>query len=178
MQAVFADADSPWAIPCFAMAAQGVAALLPCFPGRTVFTRFIPPSTVMGSWVAYYAKWPFAAAAPPTHAVWSVAAPFQPEITLDTHQFSKWTPRMRALAGPAATIVVCGVSTDCCVLATALAAIEDGTHVRIVADACRAKTPALHAAALDLLRLRAPQVAITTVAEERGRYDRHRHADS
>ncbi len=38
-------------------------------------------------------------------------------------------------------MVLCGVSTDCCVLMTALAAVDDGVAVRVVADACAAKTP-------------------------------------
>ena len=43
-----------------------------------------------------------------------------------------WPPR-----SPGVTeIVLTGVSTDCCVLSTALAAADAGVHVRVVADAC------------------------------------------
>ena len=61
--------------------------------------------------------------------------------------------------------MLCGVSTDCCVLATALAAIDAGAHVRVVADACAAE-PALHRAALDLLARRSPQLRLSTVEAE------------
>ena len=33
-------------------------------------------------------------------------------------------------------LVLVGVSTDCCVLSTALAAADEGVSVRVVADAC------------------------------------------
>jgi nicotinamidase-related amidase len=62
-------------------------------------------------------------------------------------------------------LVLCGLSTDCCVLATALAAIDAGARVRVVADACAAE-PALHDAALAILRRRTPQLTLTTVADE------------
>ena len=62
-------------------------------------------------------------------------------------------------------LVLCGLSTDCCVLATALGAIDAGARVRVVADACAAE-PTLHDAALAILRRRAPQLTLTTVADE------------
>jgi len=39
--------------------------------------------------------------------------------------FSKWGPEPRRLTGLADAIVLCGVSTECCVLATALAAVDE-----------------------------------------------------
>ena len=50
---------------------------------------------------------------------------------------------LRALVG-GGEAVLCGVSTECCVLMTALAAVDDGAHVRVVADACAAKGPKTH----------------------------------
>jgi nicotinamidase-related amidase len=42
------------------------------------------------------------------------------------------------------TLVVTGVSTECCVAATAHDAADRGYHVLLVEDACRAVTPYLH----------------------------------
>ena len=35
---------------------------MPRFGRRVVFTRFVPPRAVEGSWAAYYQRWEFAAA--------------------------------------------------------------------------------------------------------------------
>ncbi len=61
---------------------------------------------------------------------------------------------------------MCGVSTDCCVLATALAAVDGGAHVRVVADACAAKSAEIHEQALQIMAARAPQLALVTTAGE------------
>ncbi len=46
------------------------------------------------------------------------------------------------------TLVVTGVSTECCVAATAHDAADRGYHVLLVEDACRAVTPYLHESSL------------------------------
>ena len=66
---------------------------------------------------------------------------------------------------PAAGIVLAGVSTDCCVLSTALAAADAGVPVRVAADACAGASDVDHQRALDALALYAPLVTITSVAE-------------
>ena len=94
-------------------------------------------------------------------------APWERAVSVSSHTFSKWVPELLALLGPHPTIVLCGVSTDCCVLATALAAVDAGAHVRVVADACTAKTPELHESALQMMRGRAPQLTVVTSSQER-----------
>ncbi len=169
MQNVFAERDSPWCTPPFAAVAEKIAGLLPLFAPRTVFTRFVPPGDIAGSWSDYYRKWSFAAA-PPEHELWALAGPWRNAPSVDSHKFSKWIPELQRITGKTAPIVLCGVSTDCCVLATALAAIDDGAFVRVVANACGAKTPEAHERALSLMRDRAPQLAIDTAEEERARH--------
>ena len=68
----------------------------------------------------------------------------------------------------AGTIVLTGVSTDCCVLSTALAAADAGVAVRVVADACAGASEADHQRALDAMALYAPLITLTTVAEVLG----------
>ena len=165
LQRAFADPGSPWFTPGVGPIASVVADLVPLFGARAVFTRFVPPREVEGSWHSYYEKWPFAAGSHDSD-LWSVIEPWDRFISISSHTFSKWVPELRALVGPHPTIVLCGVSTDCCVLATALAAVDGGAHVRVVADACVAKTPELHEAALQLMRGRAPQLTVVTSRKE------------
>lgn len=168
LQQAFADPGSPWFTPTLGAAAGVVAELIPHFGSRVIFTRFVPPRDIEGSWRAYYEKWPFAAG---THDsdLWSVIDPWKRAASISSHTFSKWIPELRALTGAHPTIVLCGVSTDCCVLATAFAAVDGGAHVRVVSDACAAKTLDLHEAALQMMHGRAPQLTIVTSQEERAR---------
>jgi nicotinamidase-related amidase len=170
MQRVFATPDSPWFTPAFKGACEQITFLLPLFGKRVIFTRFIPPEHIDGSWDAYYRKWEFATDRTDAR-LWRLVVPWQDRPTLDTHRFSKWGIKLRRITGPSPRLVLCGVSTDCCVMATALGAVDDGAFVRVVADACGAKTPALHEGALSLLSGRAPQLVISSAREERGRLD-------
>ena len=165
MQTVFAAPDSPWFAPTFNAVREQIAVLVPLFGQRVIFTRFIPPERVEGSWDHYYRKWAFATDRHDA-ALWSLVAPWENRLSLDTHRFSKWGPDLQRLAGHAPRMVLCGVSTDCCVMATALGAVDDGAFVRVVADACGAKTPAIHEGALSLLSSRAPQLVISSLKEE------------
>ena len=65
-------------------------------------------------------------------------------------------------------LMLAGVSTDCCVLSTALAAADDGVSVQVVADACAGLNDESHAKALDILRLYGPLVEVVSLAEAIG----------
>jgi nicotinamidase-related amidase len=166
-QRAFGDRTSPWYTPGFEDMARNIARLLPIFTDRTVFTRFIPPADPVGSWKDYYSKWPFAQSSKAAPR-WELVEPMVGSVTVDCPTFSKWGPALKTALGGDHRIVLCGVSTDCCVLGTAFAAIDDGATVRVVTDACTAE-PALHQHALGLLARRAPQVVLVTTEEEVGR---------
>jgi nicotinamidase-related amidase len=59
------------------------------------------------------------------------------------------------------------VSTDCCVLSTALAAADAGVTVRVVADACAGVDDESHRRTLDVLALYGPLVEVVSSAEVR-----------
>lgn len=163
MQRVFADPASAWATPRYADAAAGVRRLLPAFAGRTVYTRFVAPERPTGAWVPYYEAWPDQLR-PADDPIWDLSgfgAGEAPVVTAPT--FGKWGPELAALAGDG--LVLTGVSTDCCVLSTALAAADAGVAVRVVADACAGASDPDHRRALDAMALYAPLVTITTVEE-------------
>ncbi|MEV7815009.1 isochorismatase family protein [Streptomyces flaveolus] len=164
MQRVFADPASPWATPRYADAAAGVRALLPAFAGRVTFTRFLAPERPAGAWRAYYDQWPFARR-PPDAELWALTDEFAglAEHVMDAPTFGKWTPELAARTGPDGRLVLAGVSTDCCVLSTALAAADAGAEVLVVADACAGVDDDSHVKALQIMVLYRPLVRVTTI---------------
>jgi nicotinamidase-related amidase len=123
------------------------------------FTRFVAPDEPTGAWQSYYEQWPFALQ-PPDAPLWDVVPEFgDPGDTLDATTFSKWGPELAGRVG-AAGLVLAGVSTDCCVLSTALAAADAGVPVRVVSDACAGVDADSHAKALHVMSLYEPLVRV------------------
>jgi nicotinamidase-related amidase len=161
---VFGDPGSPWLAPRFAEIVDPVRRLAGAFGSRTVFTRFVAPREPHGAWRRYYDQWPFALQ-PPDALIYQLAEPFAAMAagTLDATTFSKWGPELAARSGGG--LVLAGVSTDCCVLSTALAAADDGIAVRVVADACAGVDDESHAKALHVMGLYSPLVEVVTLAD-------------
>ncbi len=84
---------------------------------------------------------------------------------IDRTTFGKWDRETHAAINGSKEIVLVGVSTDCCVISTALAAADGGVHVRAAADACAGVSDEDHRRALDVMALYAPLIEITTVAD-------------
>lgn len=166
MQRVFGEADSAWFAPRFAEIVGNVAELVDAFRPRVTFTRFVAPDVPAGSWQRYYEQWPFALQ-PPDARIYELVAEFsgEPGPTLDATTFSKWNAGLSERVGAGGALVLAGVSTDCCVLSTAVAAADDGVAVQVVADACAGVNDETHGQALDILRLYAPLIEVVTVAE-------------
>ncbi|MCX6462392.1 MAG: isochorismatase family protein [Pseudonocardiales bacterium] len=162
MQRVFAEPSSPWATLGFAGIVDTVATLAAALAPEVTFTRFVAPAAPAGAWRAYYAQWPFALQ-PPGATLWELAAPFAAHTTLDAPTFSKWGPELAARVGDG-PLVLAGVSTDCCVLSTAVAAADAGVPVRVVSDACAGVDDAGHRAALHVMGLYAPLVEVVDAA--------------
>ncbi|MGX1472326.1 UNVERIFIED_CONTAM: nicotinamidase-related amidase [Streptomyces canus] len=164
MQRVFAEPGSPWATPRFAEAAAGVRRLLPAFAERVTFTRFVAPGRPAGAWREYYARWPFALQ-PPDAPLWRLTDEFADRAAhiMDATTFGKWTPELATRVGPEGRLVLAGVSTDCCVLSTALAAADAGVETLVVSDACAGVDDESHAKALDVMKLYGPLVRVVTV---------------
>jgi nicotinamidase-related amidase len=166
MQEIFGRPDSAWFTPEYDRASAGIQRLLPAFGGDTIFTRFVAPSEPRGAWIPYYEQWPFALV-PPEDPLYELTEPFRGVAAhVQTREtFGKWDAEFaRAMAG-ATEMVLTGVSTDCCVISTALAAADAGVHVRVAADACAGLSAADHQRALDAMALYAPLIEITTVDE-------------
>ena len=168
MQRVFGEPGSPWLASRFAEIVEPVRRLVEAFGPRVIFTRFVAPGQPNGAWRRYYDQWPFALQ-PPDAPIYELADPFAAMAgpTVDATTFSKWGPELAARTG-GGPLVLAGVSTDCCVLSTALAAADAGATVRVVSDACAGIDDDSHANALHIMSLYAPLVEVVTVADVLG----------
>jgi nicotinamidase-related amidase len=165
MQTAFADPPSPWAAPDFHTILPRVERLIAAYAGRVVLTRYVPPEPLTGAWVGYYAAFP-SLLLPESHPAWDLKVPTGAGAPIETRAtFSKWDARMAAVVGPGSAIAVCGVATECCVLGTVLAAVDDGRAVRVITDACAGGTAAAHEQTLALLAGFAPLVTLVTSEE-------------
>ncbi|QDZ14810.1 cysteine hydrolase family protein [Humibacter ginsenosidimutans] len=163
MQTVFGDPESGWYTPRFEEARAGIRRLMPAFGDRVVHTRFEAPVRPSGAWVAYYEQWPWALV-PGDSSLYDLVD--QPDAThrlVTETTFGKWGPVLEAATAGSRELVLAGVSTDCCVISTALPAADAGVHVRIATDACAGATDADHARALDAMALYAPLIELTDV---------------
>ncbi|MDR6613953.1 isochorismatase family cysteine hydrolase [Leifsonia sp. 1010] len=164
MQQVFGDPASPWLTPRFADAEAVIAGMVPAFE-RVVFTRFIAPERPEGAWVPYYEQWPFALV-PADDPIYDLVLAFRdtghPVVTETT--FGKWGTALREALDGSQDVVLAGVSTDCCVLSTALGAADAGVRIRVAADACAGLSDADHQRALDAMALYAPLIEISDSA--------------
>jgi nicotinamidase-related amidase len=166
MQRVFGEPASPWFTPRFAEITGAIGQLADALAPRVTFTRFIAPAEPQGAWRDYYEQWPFALQ-PPTDRIYELSDEFAAGAgpTLDATTFGKWGRELAGRTGPAGHLVLAGVSTDCCVLSTALAAADAGITVTVAADACAGMNDRSHAQALDVMRLYGPLVQVASVAE-------------
>ena len=166
MQRVFGEPGSAWFAPRFAGIVGNVAALVGAFRPRVAFTRFIAPEAPAGAWQRYYEQWPFALQ-PSAARIYELVDEFaaEPGPTVDATTFSKWNAGLRERVGAGGALVLAGVSTDCCVLSTAVAAADDGVAVQVVADACASVNDESQAQALDILRLFAPLIEVVSTAD-------------
>jgi len=165
-QRIFADPASEWGSPMFAEIVEPVRRLAAAARERTVVTRWVPAPDPQGSWAAYLAAWPFADV-PPDDPLLDLV-PEATDLTdtvVSLPTFGKWGPELAAITGATPHLVLAGVSTDCCVVSTALAAADAGATITVVTDACAGSTPTHHRSAMDVMALYPPQITLATTAE-------------
>lgn len=165
-QAIFASPDSAWCSPFFAEAFANMWRLADAAGERVLVTRWLPTADRGTSWGEYFAAWPFADK-PADDALYdlvSEARELSPHPTLDLPTFGKWGDELERIVG-SAPVVLAGVSTDCCVISTALAGADAGGRITVAADACAGSTAENHAAALQVMGLYPPQITVSTTEE-------------
>ncbi len=165
-QRIFADPSSQWGSPMFPAIVDPVRRLAAAAGERTVVTRWVPAREPQGSWAAYLKAWPFAdvPADDPLLDVVPEMSGLGSEVVSEP-TFGKWGDALRAVTGATPHLVLTGVSTDCCVVSTALAAADAGATITLVTDACAGSTPENHRAAMDVMALYPPQITLATTSE-------------
>lgn len=166
-QRIFADPSSPWGSPMWAGAVSRIVRLVAAYGERVVLTRFVADPHMGGSWGPYYEEWPFALV-PDGNPLYAVvrelgdidAAASRDGRVVTAPTFGKWNADLRAVVGDQPSLRLAGVSTDCCVIATALPAADAGATIRVDAAACAGSTPDNHQRALDGMALFGPQITI------------------
>jgi nicotinamidase-related amidase len=167
-QRIFADPASDWFSPFFPAAIERIRALAEHIgPQRTLVTRWLPTADRSTSWGDYFAAWPFAdvSATHPLYDLMPEVVGLSARDTIDEPTFSKWGPQLEGIVGRGARIWLTGVSTDCCVLSTALGAADAGARITVVADACAASSAEDGAAALQVMGLYPPQIEVMESAQ-------------
>ena len=163
-QVIFASPESAWGSPFFTEAVANIRRLAPAFGERVLITRWMPTADRSTSWGDYFAAWPFADQPPsdPLFALAPEVAGLSPHPTLDLPTFGKWGAEIEAIVGRGAHVTLTGVSTDCCVVSTALAGADAGARLTVVTDACAGSTAENHAAAVQVMSLYPPQITLQT----------------
>lgn len=148
-----------WHIPRYDEAARTISRLA-ASGLEPILTRFIPDPAEKGSWSAYYDRWQ-RMRLDPADPVWHLELPdVEARGSIDLPTFSKWGEALADRIPVGEEVILTGVATDCCILATALGAADAGRFVTVVEDACAGQSDAAHDQALTLLELLSPMINV------------------
>ncbi len=174
MQNLFSE-PTPWHTPWMARVLPAVEAIVSRFPGRTVFTRFVPPAhprDMPGAWQRHYERWseltlsrldPILIELVP-----SLARFVPPAAVVDKRVYSPFVERgLLQLLRKRHTdaLIITGAETDVCVLAAVLGAVDFGYRVVLATDAICSSSDETHDVLLTLYHQRFAQ-QIETVDTE------------
>lgn len=162
MQELFSG-ESQWGFPGIHSVVPGIRAIAAARPAQTLWTRFISANTAEeapGPWGALYRMWPGATLA--AGADVGILASLRPLVMGDGAVFDKTT--YSAFRNPdfgaelerrgADTLVLSGIETDVCVLATLLEAVDRGYFVVLAEDALTSSDADGHRHVLDIIARR------------------------
>ena len=148
-----------WHIPRYDEAARTITRLA-ASGLEPLITRFIPDPAEEGSWSSYYDRWQ-SMRLNPADPTWHIELPgIAARGSIDLPTFSKWGEALADLIPAGDEVILTGVATDCCILATALGAADAGRYVTVVEDACAGQSDAAHDQALSLLQLLSPMINV------------------
>lgn len=165
MQRLFAP-GGPWPTPWAPCILPAVLALVERAPGRTVFSRFMPPEKpqdLPGAWRPFYERWrhltgeeiePGLLALVPELAAFTPPAQVVAKSRYSAFSSPLCLPVLRRLE--ADTLIVSGAETDVCVLATVFDAVDLGFRTIIARDAMCSSSDTGHDAVVAMLRERLP----------------------
>jgi nicotinamidase-related amidase len=97
----------------------------------------------------------------PADPIWDIELPdVEARGSIDLPTFSKWGEALADRIPAGDEVILTGVATDCCILATALGAADAGRYVTLVEDACAGQSDSAHEQALSLLELLSPMINV------------------
>lgn len=144
-----------------------VARIAEAHPARTIFTRFIPPQhadELPGAWRRYYRRWSEMKLSRLDPRLVELVPPLArlapPAAVIDKRLYSPFSERglPRLLRRRHIdSLVISGAETDVCVLATVMAAVDQGYRVVLAADALCSSSDQTHDALMTLYRSRFDQ---------------------
>lgn len=175
MQRMF-HAGTSWAGAAVAAALPAAVAVTRAMPERTVLTRFVTPRTpadASGAWRRYYERWSDVLLDRMPEEMLDVvpelAAFAPPAVIVDKPTYSAFgSPHFRELlaARHPEALILTGVETEVCVLATLWAAVDHGYRCVVVTDATTSPDDDAHRTTLDVLTRRlGDQVELVTAAD-------------
>jgi len=175
MQRLFTK-EGPWPTPWMERVKPNVARLVEASPGKTIFTRFIPPERAEyapGVWRQYYERWRETTRDRLDPKLLDLVPPldrFAAQATvMDKPAYSAFSnPALltELKARGADGIIVTGSETDVCVLSSVLDAVDLGLRVVIVDDAVCSSSDEGHDALMLLYHQRySVQIATMTTDE-------------
>ena len=160
MQRLFAE-PGEWQTATLPGIIPAIARIAAHRPQRTLFSRFLTPERAelaRGQWRQYYGRWGSVTGerlAPGMHDLVPELAGFVPPgVLIDKFGHSCFdAPAMLTAVKAMHTdcLIVTGVETDVCVLATVLDAIDLGLRVILVEDAITSSSEAGHKAAMEAI---------------------------
>ena len=159
--------QGPWAAKWAERVLPAVVSLAEHAPGRTLFTRFVPPAEpddAHGAWRDFYRKWEGLTLKHIDPGMLDLMAPLNlfvpPARIIDKQRYSAFsTPETQAAltAMGADAVIVSGAESDMCVLATVLAAVDLGYPVIVAEDAVCSSADPPHDAVQELYHSRFSQ---------------------
>jgi nicotinamidase-related amidase len=161
-----------WGTQSLTRIIPAIERLLRARPDRARFTRFIPPrqaEDARGTWRRYYRRWSSVTLDKLDPALIDVVHELKPwaKQVVDKAGYSAMSaPALRdaALSHSDHCLILSGVETDVCVLATAMEAVEAGLRVILATDALASSSESCHVKALEIFHDRFDeQVELATV---------------
>lgn len=160
MQRLFSE-KTQWYTPDLVNIIGNTQRLIEHAPDRSVFTRFRTPNTAdeaPGQWRPYYERWNEVLAAKLPEDVFGIVPDFRrfvpPAVQIDKMTYSAFeAPEFNAALKRmgAKALVISGVETDVCVLATLLGAVDRGYRAIVATDAVASGNAQGHKAGLEVV---------------------------
>ncbi|WP_129358654.1 MULTISPECIES: cysteine hydrolase family protein [Micrococcaceae] len=164
MQRAFRD-ETQWRIPRYDNIVPVISDLIESTSTPPIATRFIRDPAERGTWHNYYDYWHQMRLAPDDNQ-WEITLSLPDNASvIDKPTFGKWGPELARLIPEGHEMLLTGVATDCCVLATAIAAVDAGRSVTVVSDACAAVSDEVQDQTLAILGLLSPMCRIVKASE-------------